>query len=344
MLIIGVIIFLLLAVGGFNVVRITKTIANDPRLHNNLGVIRGSIQRLVKLELSHKNSDELIKDIDEKIQEFTIHLSNSNSSYKETLLEMERLNVSWSGLKDLIYENRGNFSTENKIKLLNKSEDIWEKANDTVLASQKATEKMMRSFKISIIFFLTNLILTGIMLLFIKKYIQDTLEQMINKDGLTQIYNRRYFDEYLTFEVMKGSRNNGELCLIMFDIDNFKRVNDEHGHSIGDYVLKTLAYIVCNNIRKTDVFSRVGGEEFAIITTDTDIQGAYILSEKIRKTIERHLFKKVGRITISLGITQYHKNDTIDDIYKRADEALYKAKETGRNRTEIINHSQLEKT
>ena len=120
----------------------------------------------------------------------------------------------------------------------------------------------------------------------------------------------------------------------MFDIDHFKKVNDTYGHAVGDYVLKTLSQIAKKNIREIDYLIRWGGEEFIVIALDTKLRGAEVLAEKIRKAIEDYNFEKVGRVTVSFGVTQFTQDDTEDSFMKRADDALYQAKEKGRNRVE----------
>ncbi|SNZ07164.1 diguanylate cyclase (GGDEF) domain-containing protein [Persephonella hydrogeniphila] len=155
-------------------------------------------------------------------------------------------------------------------------------------------------------------------------------------DTLTGIYNKGKFNRVLDEELKKVRRYKRPLGLILFDIDHFKKINDTYGHQVGDYVLKTVAKIVKDNIRDTDIFARWGGEEFVILAPETDINGLKILAEKLRKAIEDYNFEKVGKVTASFGITEAIPEDTVDSVVRRADEALYAAKERGRNRVEII--------
>jgi len=121
----------------------------------------------------------------------------------------------------------------------------------------------------------------------------------------------------------------------MFDIDHFKKVNDTCGHAVGDYVLKTISQIVKGTMREIDYLIRWGGEEFLAIALDTDLRGAEMLAEKIRKVIENYNFDKIGRVTVSFGVTQFRQDDTENSFMKRVDDALYQAKEKGRNRVEV---------
>jgi diguanylate cyclase (GGDEF)-like protein len=142
-------------------------------------------------------------------------------------------------------------------------------------------------------------------------------------------------DEILQIEIDVAKRHQSELSLIIIDIDHFKDVNDNYGHLIGDEILKTMSSIVSENIRASDIFGRYGGEEFLIICTQTNKENAYILAEKLRIIIEKYNFNKIGTKTISLGISTYEKDDSIKSLFKKSDEALYCAKESGRNKTVI---------
>jgi diguanylate cyclase (GGDEF)-like protein len=161
------------------------------------------------------------------------------------------------------------------------------------------------------------------------------LHQLAETDFLTNIYNRRIFLRFLEAEINKARRYSNAFSLIMFDIDHFKAVNDTYGHDVGDYVLKTTVDIIKKDIRRTDVFVRYGGEEFIIMLPETAIEGAKLCAENTRATIEQNNFDKVKKITISVGVTMFKENDTIDSVTKRVDEALYRAKDNGRNRVEV---------
>jgi diguanylate cyclase (GGDEF)-like protein len=132
-----------------------------------------------------------------------------------------------------------------------------------------------------------------------------------------------------------AKRYSHSLSMIMFDIDHFKKVNDTYGHTVGDYVLQTLTEIVKESLRETDYLVRWGGEEFIIIAPETDIEKAEVLAERIRKGTEKYIFDQAGAITISLGVAQLKKDDTEDTFIKRVDDAMYLAKQNGRNRVEV---------
>jgi two-component system, cell cycle response regulator len=164
----------------------------------------------------------------------------------------------------------------------------------------------------------------------------EEIYRMTIIDGLTQIFNKRYLHEALEREIIRGRRHDRDLSILMFDIDHFKRINDVHGHLAGDYVLKEVARVVQSRIRRDEVFARYGGEEFAIILPETSLPGAVALGETLRqKVADNHFVFQADsiRVTISLGAALLQENDrNAQDIIKRADEKLYLAKRSGRNR------------
>nr|WP_235880350.1 GGDEF domain-containing protein [Polyangium aurulentum] len=164
----------------------------------------------------------------------------------------------------------------------------------------------------------------------------EEIYRMTIMDGLTQIYNKRYLYEALEREMIRGRRHERELSILMFDIDHFKRINDVHGHLAGDYVLKEVARVVTARIRRDEVFARYGGEEFAIILPETSLQGAVQLGETLRQKVADHQFVFQAdsiKVTISLGAAILLEADkAASDLIKRADEKLYQAKRSGRNR------------
>ncbi len=168
-----------------------------------------------------------------------------------------------------------------------------------------------------------------------RKKMEEELKKLASTDRLTQAYNRLKFEEIITREIERVKRYNQSLSMAMLDIDYFKKVNDTYGHLAGDYVLKTIADIVRENIRKIDYLVRWGGEEFMIISPETDLERAKELAERIRKVIENYSFDKVQKVTVSFGVSQFKEDDTEDDFIKRVDDAMYKAKTSGRNRVEI---------
>jgi diguanylate cyclase (GGDEF)-like protein len=159
-------------------------------------------------------------------------------------------------------------------------------------------------------------------------------EHLSLTDGLTGLYNHRYFQEQLEVEVKRAQRYDLNLSLIMIDLDHFKEFNDTYGHLEGDNLLRKISQILKSSLRETDFVARYGGEEFAIILPETNKQGASIAAERIRKTVNEQTFGEGGvKMTISLGVASYPDDACLRaDLIKRADEALYRAKREGRNR------------
>ena len=163
--------------------------------------------------------------------------------------------------------------------------------------------------------------------------VNEELEGLATTDSLTQISNRYALMNRLKEEVDRTNRFNDDFVLIMFDIDFFKKVNDEYGHDVGDSVLQQLSTLVFNEVRSIDLLGRLGGEEFLIIMPKTTLSEAKESSERIRKKVENHVFENELKITISLGVANYRENQKVSGLMKMADLALYQAKESGRNKT-----------
>lgn len=160
-------------------------------------------------------------------------------------------------------------------------------------------------------------------------------KQMSVTDPLTKLFNRRHFETEFKREYKRAKRYNSDLSIAIVDIDFFKKVNDTYGHSCGDYVLKEIAYIMSNNFRQTDTIYRYGGEEFAVILTETASDAALVPMERLRKHIENHNFRFHNqdiKITISCGISSKTDFESEFDMFDDADRALYEAKNSGRNR------------
>lgn len=172
-------------------------------------------------------------------------------------------------------------------------------------------------------------------------YMYSRTKYLSMTDELTQLPNRRCFESIYEKEFLRARRYNNKLTLAMFDIDFFKQVNDKYGHPCGDYVLKQVANAALQTFRKTDTVFRVGGEEFMVILTETDISQAIIPLERFRKTVETlYLIYQGKEIHISVSIGAYELNDKIktkEEHIKLTDNILYEAKKTGRNKTLLSN-------
>ncbi|MET0341695.1 MAG: GGDEF domain-containing protein [Polyangiales bacterium] len=165
----------------------------------------------------------------------------------------------------------------------------------------------------------------------------ETIYRMTIMDGLTNVHNKRYLLETLERELPRATRHARPLSLCMFDLDHFKQVNDNFGHIAGDYVLKEVASSVRSRLRPDDIIARYGGEEFALLLPETELAGAKVIAEELRKIIAERVFDFEGEripVTISMGCTQLKADDESDPLrlIKSADTKLYEAKRTGRNK------------
>jgi diguanylate cyclase (GGDEF)-like protein len=168
----------------------------------------------------------------------------------------------------------------------------------------------------------------------------EAIHDMMVRDGLTQVSNKRKFEEEAVREVARARRYGRPLSLLLIDVDRFKSINDEHGHLCGDYVLKEVVRLVGDFFRKEQTFARVGGDEFAVLTPEARIDGAKILGERLRNRVATHEFSYAGtpfRVTCSFGIAELDPAmKSPQELYEAADKALYRAKHAGRDAVEVF--------
>ncbi len=167
------------------------------------------------------------------------------------------------------------------------------------------------------------------------KRVEEELRALSVTDALTGIRNRRYFQERLSSEMIRVERGSGELSVIMLDIDHFKRINDQHGHAVGDRVLQAVCQRVTQRLRRTDVFCRLGGEEFVVLCPDTDGESAHALAIGLWEGLRGAEIEDVGVVTASFGIASWRVGEGADALLLRADSGVYVAKQAGRDRVEM---------
>jgi diguanylate cyclase (GGDEF)-like protein len=163
----------------------------------------------------------------------------------------------------------------------------------------------------------------------------EKLHRLAIRDGMTGIFNHTFMEQYIADAINRSKRSRNPLALLMVDVDFFKRINDTFGHNAGDEVLKELVHILSTSTRSTDYLGRWGGDELVLLLTDTNLQGAANLAEKLRGLVAEHNFPHCQHLTISLGASVYRDGDTSVSLVERADASMYRSKRGGRNRVEV---------
>nr|WP_321268358.1 cache domain-containing protein [uncultured Sulfurimonas sp.] len=162
--------------------------------------------------------------------------------------------------------------------------------------------------------------------------IKNDFEILATTDSLTKIHNRYSLMKNFYLEIRRSLRQNTPLCVLMFDIDDFKKVNDNYGHDVGDVVLSTIANLMQQSLRDDiDIAGRYGGEEFIALLPNTKLEDAKVYAERFRKIIDEYIFDIVGNVTVSIGLVQHIENETSDELFKRLDTLVYKSKHNGKN-------------
>lgn len=169
----------------------------------------------------------------------------------------------------------------------------------------------------------------------------ELVEKQAMTDGLTQCCNKTMFNRLLAKEIKKARRHDHTFSLVIFDIDNFKKVNDTYGHLVGDHVLRQMASVSCTSIRESDIFARWGGEEFCILLPETGLDAAAAVAEKLRGILAAHDFGEAGRQQCSFGVAEHSGDNMKDDLVHRADRALYHAKRNGKNQVAVYENGSI---
>ena len=334
LLLVAVVLLVLVLSNGAFLWREVSRLQNDARIINYSGIMRGSIQRACNHELAGRRVDVVLSQVDELIASF----ENREPGFEIEMFEerffkeLQELKASWSLLKDQIASFRASHSDDNRSRVLALAEQCWAASNRLVYTAQYASEAKLNVLEYVFILIVLNAIAVLIIIDLVRSYVRQQLEFAAHHDQLTGTLNRYSYTIALEREVRRSRRYGSPLSLLLFDIDNFKTVNDTHGHKAGDSVLREVVEIVSGQIRDSDFLCRVGGEEFVVIAVESDCARGGVMAEKLRGLIQEHNFKIANRITVSFGVAELEAKESSDLLFKRADAALYRAKQTGRNR------------
>lgn len=336
------IILICILIGGYLVVDQLKVLRNDAYAINHLGVIRGSIQLVSKQELNGFDAGEKTTRIDDTFAAIkTGYLQlPENLGYIQRYKvdrQLHSLEEQWRHLKLLYQQHRENKSLASPILI--KSDLCWDLADNLVYRVQSISEHKLKSYRNSIVIVLSVIsIIVVIIIMIVYRIIHNIVEFDAISDSLTKLYNRHYFDKILSEHVALHTRYQTHFTLTIFDIDYFKKVNDDYGHPVGDQILARIGRLLLDNTRDVDYIFRIGGEEFAVISPNCTLKQAEQLANKCRVLVASTDYGINRAMTISAGISQSYTHCDKDSLYKNADVALYEAKSTGRNKVVSFTH------
>jgi len=326
------------------------TLLEKVKTNFDLNLIAEYLQEIIHLVQELKYQFQRKRDIlDDFIQEILANLFQSeNTFFTQMLRNTQKVQSSNQTFHDFLEKNIGTLSTKvHTIDEIQDLKDIKDEIETSLKQIQnKAEEKLkadneeFKNMQKEVIKLREELSGANLELQKIKDKTKE-MEKEILTDGLTGIYNRRAFDNKISEIIKLHKRYQTEYCLILFDIDFFIKINDSFGHRIGDKAMLHITNVIEKNLRESDFFARYGGEEFAVILNEIDIDYAFKVANKIRKTIEKTKFtyQKTNKIsmTISAGVSKIKTDDSYDSFINRADKALYLAKESGRNQVKTEN-------
>ncbi len=322
-------IFFLIMLASFIAFLILENSQSYAAIVNYSGKIRGNIQRLIKLyslkdfnalPTVEKEIEIFFETLEKSVENLKIPILDKNTNFKPTPME--------NCYMELV--NKIKSKTEPKF-LLKLSEDCWKICDKVTDFYQRIVQ---RNLKILEAAFYTIMVLVGILAGILLKInieeVKGELEFSANYDALTKVLNRHSFIRI--YEKLK--KRPGKRALIIFDLDRFKWINDTFGHNMGDKVLQRVAQIVRKNIRKGDFVARWGGEEFIVLLNGADKEAALKVAEKLRRLIDGINFPEEEglRVSASFGVTEVKPGEELKEVVARADKALYRSKEEGRNK------------
>lgn len=300
------------------------------------------ISKTIILEKENEEQREILQYIIDSKNNTTIITNTKNISFASKsfltffgVSTIKEFQEKFPTLLDILSNNDDLINKENILKNIQNGINFYEFINQIDESLRVVTLKdakgESKSFYINIskigsVNYLINL--TDITRL---TQVKEAAENKVYRDSLTKIYNREKFEEVFEYEIKQSKRYNTPLSMAILDIDFFKDFNDTYGHLIGDEVLIMLSKTIEQHTRESDLFARWGGEEFVLLFNNTNLEAATKLAENFRKMIESLQHPSAGNITISFGVTQYKQDDTRQSMFKRADDALYEAKNSGRN-------------
>ncbi|HIQ25873.1 MAG TPA: GGDEF domain-containing protein [Aquifex aeolicus] len=303
---------------------------------NLAGKIRGEIQRAAKLYLAKdfnnlktvkEEIDKTFKSLDETVEKLKLPIVDWRKNVKPT-----EVYDCWNSLRvNLQYPP----SPKGDKSVLEISENCWLKADNLTNLYQKLAQRntFILVFFYTLLFGISTFIVIRLALL-ARSEVKHKLEKNWALDSLTKVLGKESFREI--FHNITNAPFVERASVIKIDLDNFKKINDIFGVSVGDEILVRVAQLLKNNLRKSDVIGRWGGDKFLILLPNTDLNGAQKVAEKLRKTLENRIFKNGIKVTASFGITEVVKGEELEETLLRLNKALYKAKEEGKNRIKII--------
>ncbi len=328
----GILIFL-----PYNYLTVTKSLnmmQHDASIVNALGQIRGSMQRMIIYTLNDQPVEPVRLHIEGQFMliKKQVLLERTYQSYLEEenfIQQYDQVYQSWQEFQSILPH-----ATPKEIKHL--SEKHWFSTDQLTLAAEHMSVSREKNFSLFVL--ISNIIAAVVlifMLYFVHRFVKKELEENASLDPLTKLYNRFYFDFFIKTQLAYFDRSVESLALLFIDIDHFKRVNDNYGHKMGDKVLEEVALIILQNLRTEDTAFRFGGEEFIVSLPNCDESQAMEISKRLLEHVSAHQFPVKEQLTISIGVTLYRKKEKVSEFIDRADQAMYYAKQHGRNQIKL---------
>jgi diguanylate cyclase (GGDEF)-like protein len=311
----------------------TRKMENDENITTQSEILQGTIQRIAKKEIAGYPADPEIESVRRLFDAFFTGAPGFDlrGISRELEAALSALHETWKGLLTEIDANRLAPTERNRLRLYHDSEQLWDQADRMIFLARNYAEQKLRFFRLVFVVFGVNIAALLLVIWVVRYHVAGRLEHYAHYDVLTGAYNKNTFNDLIDREIERRKRSGNPFSIITLDIDHFKSVNDTYGHKSGDKVLQEISRVVKKLVRRYDLFCRTGGEEFTILLSNADRPAANALAERIRLSVEGTSVSGIS-VTVSLGVAEYDIRENSEEFFARADRALYKAKQEGRNR------------
>ena len=344
-LLISILVFIsisILLINLYIIYRLTEVNKAQNHIINTAGKQRMLSQKITKdiLLYVYSNNDiseDEILDTVNRFQNNLDYLINENNNRNISISNDDKIIKQQKIIENMWFDFKNNLyfilNNENDLNNIDNNLDYIIKNSDILLFELDKLVDLYeeKTFSKRILSVQGIIFIFGSIIIFATWWIANNIIYNSEIDELTNIYNRKNFNKIFKRKIKEAQQLDMNLSLVMFDIDDFKSINDNYGHSFGDKIIIEIVEIVNESIRDKDVFARWGGEEFLIIVPNNNLKSSVEISKRLKEKISDYNFDKVKTVTCSFGVVEYQEGDTINRLIKRADEALYKAKKSGRN-------------
>lgn len=334
----GALIAVIVLVNGWIVLSEVRHHQLDFRMINHISAISASLERIAKLEASGSGAGDLLARLREDLAAFHARTEaefggNLPSTYHRAL---EVIDEQVREVASAIDRYRASPSVVSLHHLLDRSEAAWQRLDALLAETGLDADDNERRLKLLVPVIGVNIAIVTLVILRMHYYVRGRVAAQTSHDGLTGVLNRRMFQQVMRKETSRALRYDRPVSLLLLDVDDMKAVNDVYGPDHGDRLLREIGSRMSTNVRASDDVFRIDGQQFALIASETDLERATDLAEKLRRTVAAIELADGDSVSVSIGVAQYHRGEPPERLLGRAESAMVQAKRLGKDRVEVV--------